>query len=337
VVLIDSEAPAPAAIAEAAAILARGDVVAFSTETVYGLGADATQPNAVLKVFEAKGRPAENPLIVHVASVEMARACVSSWPEDAEKLAGAFWPGPLTLVLPRSALIPTIVTAGLDTVGIRMPRTSVARALIESLGRPIAAPSANRSTALSPTAAAHVIKDLGGRMDMILDSGPTAVGLESTVLDLSRGSPYRILRPGPIGALEIERACGSSVVDAMAPAPGAPLTSPGQMPIHYAPRTALQWVEPDAVAHLVWPPQAACLVIGVERGLTLPPRVLTHDLRTPEEAARELYATLHAWDDLGLERIFVVPPPDRPEWAAVRDRLKRAASQSKSGIRSSSS
>ncbi len=175
-------------------MLRRGGLVAFATETVYGLGADATDPAAVTGIFEAKGRPAVNPLIVHADGLEMARSCVASWPEEARILAEACWPGPLTLVLPRSARIPNVVTAGRETVGIRVPDTRVARLLIARTGRPVAAPSANRSTGISPTLARHVLKDLDGRIDLILDSGPTALGLESTVVDLSRDSP-RLLRP----------------------------------------------------------------------------------------------------------------------------------------------
>jgi L-threonylcarbamoyladenylate synthase len=313
-------------IAEAAAILAAGRLVAFATETVYGLGADATVREAVGRIFEAKGRPAQNPLIVHVSSIAMARECVADWPDVAERLARTFWPGPLTLVLPKAAIIPSIVTAGLETVGIRMPRTAVALAVLSALGRPIAAPSANRSTRLSPTTAQHVAKDLGGCVDLILDSGPTHLGLESTVLDLSRGVPYRILRPGPVLAYNLEREGGFQVEQSQSPAAGERLTSPGQMPVHYAPRTPLEWVEPDKLREYAWPARAACLIVGPAHAIDIPGSIRLAHLETPEAAARALYATLHAWDEQELERIVVVPPPDQPEWAAVRDRLTRAAS-----------
>ncbi len=193
------DAPDPDAIREAADVIRRGGLVAFATETVYGLAADATDPVAVARVFEAKGRPPTNPLIVHVDSVDAARPLAAEWPDLAERLAARFWPGPLTLVLAKTPAIPDEVTAGGPTVGLRVPRPAVARDLIARSGRPIAAPSANRSLRISPTTARHVAKDLAGRVDLILDSGPTTVGLESTVLDLAGPSPT-VLRPGTITA-----------------------------------------------------------------------------------------------------------------------------------------
>ena len=185
----------------------RGGLVAFATETVYGLGAIATLPEAVSRIFAAKERPAINPVIVHVAGVAQAGHCVAEWPATAQTLAERFWPGPLTLVLNRSAIIPDQVTAGNDTVGVRAPAGKVARGLIERTGQPIAAPSANRSNRISPTRAEHVLADLDGRIDLIIDSGPTALGLESTVLDLTTSTP-RLLRPGPISIEELEAVLG---------------------------------------------------------------------------------------------------------------------------------
>ena len=210
-------------------MLRRGGLVAFATETVYGLGADATDPAAVTRIFEAKGRPDANPLIVHADGPDMARSCVANWPDEARLLAEACWPGPLTLVLPRSARIPDVVTAGLETVGVRVPDTRVARSLIARAGRPVAAPSANRSTGISPTLARHVLKDLDGRIDLILDSGPTALGLESTVLDLSRDSP-RLLRPGPFSREFLAETLGKDVVGPESGGPGDPCSARARWP-----------------------------------------------------------------------------------------------------------
>ena len=207
VITLDPDEPDPAVLKLAASILKQGGLVAFATETVYGLGAVATNSEAVTRIFEAKGRPARNPVIVHVTGVAQARECVDDWPRAAETLAARFWPGPLTLVLKRSAIIPDVVTAGLDTVAVRVPVGKVALGLIERTEEPIAAPSANRSNRLSPTRALHVLADLDGRIDLIIDSGPTAVGLESTVIDLTTPIP-RVLRPGPIAASELASALG---------------------------------------------------------------------------------------------------------------------------------
>ncbi|MEO6809690.1 MAG: L-threonylcarbamoyladenylate synthase [Isosphaeraceae bacterium] len=322
-ILIDRDEPDPALIEEAAQVLRAGGLVAFGTETVYGLGADATNPEAVARIFEAKGRPAFNPLIVHAHGLTMARQCVAHWPDVAEHLARRWWPGPLTLVLPRSALIPDIVTAGRNTVGVRVPHPGVARALIERTGRPIAAPSANRSTGISPTLAQHVLDDLDGKIDLILDSGPTDVGLESTVLDLSSDRP-RILRPGPISALDL------NISFDVNPAPpltsGASFASPGLMSTHYAPRTPAVRVHRDALPRFPWPETAALLVFDapLPPDASIPIGVVRHDLPNPIEAGRRLYALLHACDNAGFPLIVVVPPPDRPEWSAVRDRIERA-------------
>ncbi len=316
--------PDDATLDEAAEVLRSGGLVAFATETVYGLGADATNPEAVAKIFAAKGRPSHNPLIVHAADLAMARSCVTSWPDTAEDLAQFFWPGPLTLVLPRSKIIPDLVTAGLDTVGVRIPALRVARSLIARTGRPIAAPSANRSNRISPTTAQHVGKDLNGRIEMILDSGPTRVGLESTVIDLSTDSP-RILRPGPVTAREIQRVLGTIRL-LEPPSPDSPErpASPGQLPIHYAPRTKALRVEGDRLAEREFSGPTALL--SFER-FTPPASPLFQryaSFRTPEDAAAKLYGLLHEWDEEGFHQLVVVLPPDRPEWMAVRDRLIRA-------------
>jgi L-threonylcarbamoyladenylate synthase len=324
------DAPDAAVIAEAAAMLGAGDLVAFATETVYGLGADATSEAAVRRIYEAKGRPAFNPLIVHAADAAGARACVGDWPETAEVLATTFWPGPLTLVLPRAAVIPDIVTAGRATVGVRVPRPAVARALIAAAGVPIAAPSANRSTGISPTLARHVADDLGDSVALILDSGPTSIGLESTVLDLTTREP-RILRPGPITGVELMHALGGLRVREAdgdsAAADDAPHASPGQMAVHYAPRTEAIRFEPGTLAddHPALDGTVGLLLVGPHVPDT-PPRPKHHRivLARPVPAAARLYRALHDLDRLGLDRIVVVMPPDRPEWHAIRDRLRRA-------------
>jgi L-threonylcarbamoyladenylate synthase len=320
--------PEPEAIEEAAAVLRRGGLVAFPTETVYGLGADATDEAAVRKIFEAKGRPATNPLIVHAADAEGVRPSVSQWPRAAEVLASAFWPGPLTLVLPRSNLIPDAVTAGAGTVGVRVPDNRVAQRLLAHFGRPVAAPSANRSTGVSPTTAAHVLKDLGGQVELILDAGPTPVGIESTVLDLT-SDPPRVLRPGAITAGQIGRVLGVEVAGvARSSAPGSPFTSPGQMEVHYAPRAVVSLVDPATIGEQPWPTADrpyGLIVAGhdVPAGVGLPRfRVDWHD---PIEAARDLYSTLHQWDEAGLPFVYVVLPPAEDRWLAVRDRLWRAS------------
>ena len=237
VIAVDPDQPDPAAIAEGARVIRDGGLVAFATETVYGLGADATNPEAVARIFEAKGRPPTNPLIVHVEGKEAARPCVADWPARAEILADRFWPGPLTLVLPRSGIIPDIVTAGQETVGVRVPKPPIARWLILEAGRPIAAPSANRSNRISPTEARHVLKDLDGRIDLILDSGPTTIGIESTVLGIWNSCP-RILRPGEVTHGQIVEALGETVWYRDVPAErDIAARSPGQMAVHYAPIT----------------------------------------------------------------------------------------------------
>lgn len=321
--------PDCAVIADAAEILRQGWLVAFPTETVYGLGADATSADAVAKIFEAKGRPSTNPVIAHVDSPEMALTCVAEWTDEAQALATAFWPGPLTLVLARSPLIPDIVTAGRDTVAVRMPRGRISLALILALGRPIAAPSANRSTGISPTLASHVAVDLGGRVDLILDGGPTEVGIESTVVSLTTREPH-VLRPGPITATMIRHALGGARVrepDSHIDLGSTAATSPGQSPRHYAPRTPvfLSYPQPHTEWRQVRTARLGLLVLG-----NVPLHFIDHPevfslLGTPEEAARQLYATLQSWDRKGLDAIHVVLPPNEEAWRAVRDRLIRAA------------
>jgi L-threonylcarbamoyladenylate synthase len=307
----------------------RRGLVAFATETVYGLGAVATDPTAVARIYRAKGRPLFNPLIVHVAEIAQAQLCAFSWPEAANRLAETFWPGPLTLVLKRSSLIPDIVSGGRETVALRVPSPPVARLLIERAGHPLAAPSANRSNRLSPTRAEHVRSELRGRIDLIIDSGPTRLGLESTVLDLTR-PPFRILRPGPIGLEEIAHCLGDvgQVADDSEHLPISPRdtsVSPGMLETHYAPRTpAVRVGCVDDLAQIARPNQAALIVLGPVALPDLPAGLYVVKLDEPIAAGPKLYSTLHECDALGLEVIFILMPPEHPDWRAIRDRIVRA-------------
>lgn len=297
------------AIERAAALIRAGGLVAFPTETVYGLGANALDVAAVRRIFEVKGRPPMSPLIVHVSSVTMARELASDWPEAAERLAQDEWPGPLTLVVRKNKSIPDEVTAGLDTVGLRMPAHPMALALIEAAGVPLAAPSANRFAELSPTSAEHVRRSLGDSVDMVLDGGSTPVGIESTVLSLAGSLPV-LLRPGMVTREEIEARIGS--ID-MAPEPGAGgHASPGLHRRHYSPRTPLLLVEGGRL-----PAQGQGAYLA--RGKTMPADARAY--------AASLYATLHEMDCKGLDWIAVEMPPEGAEWAAIRDRLRRAAAR----------
>ena len=288
-------------VAHAAGLIRAGRLVAFPTETVYGLGANALDAAAVERIFAAKGRPRTSPLIVHVASVEMARELAAEWPDTAEMLAVRYWPGPLTLVVPKRPIVPDIVTAGLATVALRMPAHPLALELIRAAGVPIAAPSANRFTELSPTSAAHVPEALA---DYKLDGGPARVGIESTVLSLA--GPPTLLRPGIIPQTELEAIVGPIAV-AAAPAVEAAHASPGMHERHYRPRTPLYLGEPPSEGRGVH------LRIG---------REMPDD---PKAYASMLYETLHRLDGQGLDWIAVEPPPTTPEWAGVLDRLRRAA------------
>ena len=324
---ISADHPEPERLAEAAAILRGGGLVAFPTETVYGLGANALDRRAVARIYSVKGRPAFNPVIAHVASVEQARALAAAWPPLADQLAAAFWPGPLTLVVRKAATVPDIVTAGAETIAIRVPAHPVALALIRAAGVPLAAPSANRSTEVSPTTAEHVAKGLGGRVDLILDAGPTAVGIESTVLDLTGPRP-RILRPGPIGAAAIEAVIGPLGAAEDAPARDAPRKSPGMMARHYAPQARIMLFRSDQRDGVAEELRRA-MISGVTVGAMLLGDELPghHVLRMPDDPAayaRALYAALHQLDDLGCGLVAIEMVPDTILWGGVRDRLTRA-------------
>jgi L-threonylcarbamoyladenylate synthase len=326
VLAVQPERPDAAVLEQAAQVLLRGGLVAFATETVYGLGAIATLPDAVARVFAAKGRPAINPVIVHVAGIAQARQCVAEWTDAADSLAREFWPGPLTLVLKRSPLVPDVVTAGRDTVAVRVPASKVALGLIHGSGKPIAAPSANRSSHLSPTRAEHVVAELAGSIDMVIDSGPTDLGLESTVIDLTLERP-QILRPGPISRARLERVLGSgSVSEPIAGEPVLRPSSPGQMAVHYAPRTPTFRIERDErLDDLVHQGKMAVVSLGEQAERVPAEAAARFALESPEEASRRLYEVLHQCDALELGSIVVLMPPDEPEWQAVRDRLLRAA------------
>jgi len=291
----------------AAELIRGGGLVAFPTETVYGLGANALDAAAVARIFAVKGRPRHSPLIVHVDSIEMARGLVLEWPDTAERLARKYWPGPLTLVLPKQPAIPGIVTAGLTTVGLRMPAHPLALALIRQTGVPIAAPSANLFMQLSPTTAEHVRQTLGDAVDLVLDGGPAAVGIESTVLSLVNGVPV-LLRPGVIPITEIEALIGPVRI-AEDPGPESH-ASPGMHPRHYSPRTPLLLLatgDPEPPARGAW----------LRLGREMPAE--------PRAYAAMLYDALHRLDAAGLDWIAVECPPDTPEWAGVLDRLRRAS------------
>ena len=344
---VSPDAPDADSIQQAADVLRRGGLVAFPTETVYGLGANALDAQAVARIYEAKGRASNNPLIVHVGDVDAARSLVDAWPDAAQRLAERFWPGPLTLVLPRLSHIPDIVTGGGPTVGVRVPAHPVALALLRASGLPIAAPSANRSLQLSPTRAAHVLSGLEGRIDALLDGGPTRGGLESTVLNLTTKRPT-LLRPGLISPAEIEAVVGpiyrrpAMTKDADA---NAPLPAPGMLSRHYAPRAPLEIIargssrvetllaEGHVVGHLTADLPAGDALGDIQR------RIETglagsaafehlHVVRMPTDPAAYaaiLYDRLHELDALGVTCILVDALPQSEAWLAIRDRLSRAA------------
>jgi L-threonylcarbamoyladenylate synthase len=326
VLKLDPDRPDTAILERAADVLRRGGLVAFPTETVYGLGANALDEAAVRRIFEAKGRPSFNPLIVHVHDAAGAKRLAAAWPEEAERLAAAFWPGPLTLVLPKRSEVPEVITAGLPTFAVRVPAHPVARALLEAAGLPIAAPSANRYTEISPTTAQHVEKSLGDRVDLILDGGPTDVGIESTIVDLAGDEP-RLLRPGTIPVAEIEALIGP-LATAGRMTGAAPRPAPGMVERHYAPRAALRLFGPTQRGAAA--AEAARAAAGGDRvgALSFADFPAHRAVRMPFDAAAyaaRLYAALHEMDDVGCALVFVEEVPDTPEWAGVRDRLRRAA------------
>ncbi len=345
-------------IDRAVEILRCGGLVAFPTETVYGLGADAANSAAVERIFTAKGRPASNPLISHVADEQVARRYAAAWPDAAEALTRAFWPGPLTLVLPRrpGGVVPQ-ATAGLPSVALRRPDHPLASALLRAFDGPIAAPSANRSTHVSPTTAGHVLEELGAAVDLILDGGPCRVGIESTVIDLTTPRPT-ILRPGGVTRERIERVIGPVRLFVGSASAGQAAASPGQQEVHYAPLTpAFRFERGELEALADWlratrGASVAVLYVSDSAGSALrtvfegsdesvgnagaagaaggslariPCRLHFIGMPgSPEGYAASIYATLREWDACGIDAIVVEMPPDEPAWLAVRDRLRRA-------------
>ncbi|HEX6039616.1 L-threonylcarbamoyladenylate synthase [Longimicrobium sp.] len=323
---VDPARPDAAALAPAAETLRRGGLVAFPTETVYGLGAHALDPAAVARIYAAKGRPGYNPLIVHVADADAARALSSAWPAEADALAAAFWPGPLTLVVPRHPSVPDSVTAGLPSVALRVPAHPVAHALLRAAGVPVAAPSANRSTEVSPTTAQHVARSLGERVDVIVDGGPCPVGIESTVLSLVGGVPT-LLRPGTISVDDLRPVIGEVALPSAEPHATAARPSPGMMDRHYAPRAPLHLFNDPAEVRSDAGEKTVVLVMPDAPRPALPFGADVMEMPAdPRTYASRLYSLLHELDERGYARVWVQPPPDAPAWAGVRDRLRRAAS-----------
>lgn len=301
-------------LALAAAAIREGKLVGLPTETVYGIAADAFNEEAVRATFEAKGRPPENPLIVHLADLSELERVASFVPVAAYLLAAQFWPGPLTIVVPKQPQLPAVTTGGLDTVAVRVPKHPVARKLIRLAGTPLSAPSANPFMGLSPTRADHIEGNLASQLELILDGGPCDVGVESTVVDTIVEGRVRILRAGAVSQADIERILAGTgfIVEAAGSSTGEPRRSPGLYVRHYAPRTPLRIVER----------------LGPEdAGLVLHPPLNPNQIELPRRAkpyAANLYATLHDLDRRGLGEILVQSPPETGPWAAVWDRLRRA-------------
>lgn len=301
-------------VRRAAEILKRGGLVAFPTETVYGLGADASDAKAVARLYAVKGRPADHPVIVHFASAEQAFGWACEVPEAARKLAARFWPGPLTLILKRSKLAQDFVTGGQDTVALRVPSHPVAQELLEQFGGGIAAPSANRFGLVSPTTAAHVREDLGDEVDLVLEGGPSDIGIESTIVDLS-GPDAVLLRPGGIS----EEQLGTPLRERAGDSP----RHAGGMDRHYAPRTPARLVPTHQLDQQIGMTKERVAVLAFSR----PDERVDYWLRMPRDPAayaQRLYAALRELDSAGCEVILVEAPPHAAEWAAVLDRLRRA-------------
>ncbi len=322
-----------AAVRRAAELLRAGEVVVLPTETVYGLAANALNPAAVQRIYEIKGRPAHNPIIVHVAGRAMAKECAAEWPVAAEQLADAFWPGPMTMVLPRHTSIPDIVTAGGDTVGIRWPSHPFIQEVIKACGFPLAAPSANLSNQLSPTNALHVAKQLAGKVPLIVDGGQAQVGIESTVIDVTGTAP-RVLRPGMIHAESLLAVAGSLAGERSATG-GEVLRSPGLLQKHYSPKARLvvgDWADTPGLLKLLTTLKAeissthiishTCIPLTTELANV---SVIPHDA---EAFARALYGELHRCDEEGASLIVVEAVPPTAEWQGIADRLQRAAAAS---------
>ena len=330
----------PAALAEAAERIRHGQLVGLPTETVYGLGADALNDAGVARIFAAKGRPADHPLIVHVAEAAQVEAYASSVPAFAARLMAAFWPGPLTLILPRRPGVATAAAGGQDSIGLRCPAHPVAQALLKACGTGIAAPSANRFGRVSPTTAAHVQQELGDEL-LVLDGGPCAVGIESSIVDCTRGQPV-LLRPGVLTRAQLEAACGQTVLDKDALASQAPRAS-GTLASHYAPHARVQLLDAQALQVALLSafqseleselepaqpgaPSLGRIAVYARTQPELPAGVIYRAMpHQAEQAAHELFAVLRDLDAEGVTQIWVETPPVASAWDGVRDRLLRAA------------
>jgi L-threonylcarbamoyladenylate synthase len=309
-----------AEVRRAAEALQQGRLVAFPTETVYGLGADASNAKAVARLYAVKGRPADHPVIVHFASADDAFAWAREVPDEARILASRFWPGPLTLILKRSDRAKDLVTGGQDNIGLRVPSHPVAHELLRLFQGGVAAPSANRFGKVSPTTAAHVRDDLGDDVDLVLEGGPSEVGIESTIIDLSGNAPV-LLRPGRISREQLEQVLGRPVSDRNSSA----TKHPGGMERHYAPRTPARLVPTYDLDKEIARLEEKVAVLAFSR----PDERVDYWLRMPRDPgayAQKLYGALRELDGAGCEEILVEAPPEAPEWAAVRDRLQRACS-----------
>ncbi len=313
----------PAAIGEAVSLLAAGQIVALPTETVYGLAGDALNADAVARIFEAKERPFFNPLIVHLPSLDwLDRLTTSADDSLVRTLIERFWPGPLTLVMPRREIVPDLVTSGLPTVALRMSAHPVFRSVLSEFGKPVAAPSANRFGRISPTAAAHVLAELDGRIPLILDGGPCSLGLESTVIAPREGA-LQLLRAGPVTTEDL-------ALIAPILASSAAIQSPGQLPSHYAPGTPLELLGHAAEAD-TWQGSGRAGLLSWSRTI-LPRQFVAMEVLTPRndprEAAARLFAAMRRLDALGLDVIIAEPPPPSGLGAAILDRLRKAAFKS---------
>ena len=326
-IAVATDSPKAKLVARAVRILRDGGLVALPTETVYGLGADATNSQAVRKIFAAKGRPRSNPLIVHVADSSVARRCATAWPRSAQRLAAALWPGPLTLVLPKASMIVDEATAGQPTVALRAPDHPLALKVLRGFGGPVAAPSANRSSRISPTTADHVRRDLGRRVDLILDGGPCKVGIESTVLDLTRHPPT-ILRPGGVSREAIEELIGP--VEIFSGSAQGIASSPGQQSVHYAPSAPAYRFAAGEVSKVLefagHHPSINVVVLALEESPSAKGLVRRNIIKmpsAPEQYARRFYAALREADERA-DAIWIEQPPQTPAWLAIRDRINRA-------------
>lgn len=305
-------------------MLREGGLIGLPTETVYGLGADASNELAVRRIFAVKGRPSNHPLIVHVASVEVAKRWASAWPDEAEALAAAFWPGPLTLILKRSGVASDAVTGGQDTVGLRVPDHPLALSLLRTFDGGVAAPSANRFGRVSPTTAQHVRDELGTDVELVLDGGPCRVGVESTIVDLSGAAP-RILRPGGVPKEAVERVLGR---EAPLASTATDVRAPGMLASHYAPRAGLWLVSAAGLEAEVARRRegGATVAVLAAEGVPVPAGVTRFEVPADDAGyARALYATLREVDARGLDVVLAVPPDASGVGLAVVDRLRRAS------------